>query len=200
MVRSETSPMHLNNVEPNTLQHFLPFGSYDVITVHEFVTLFKKLMKVDWVFAERTVNLSERGWTIGWNSRKTALGVCWGGKKKILISKFLLEHNLDKPSEWEDTIRHEIAHAIEYELRGKSDHGRIWQRICHVTGASPTRTCKNPLNNGNTHKFELVCPNCDYSAKFYRKPQASDRACGKCCNKHNFGRFSKEYELFLVEV
>lgn len=196
---TETSAMSLKNIDPNILKNYLPFDSYEKITVPELITLFKKLMEVDWVFAEKTVNLSKRGWTIGWNNRKKALGVCRSSQKRIEISKYLLNNNLDKPNVWEDTIRHEIAHAIEVELRRFSDHGRIWKRICRVTGANPTRVCDNPLNMGDSHKFELVCPSCNYTSKYFRKPKAN-KACGDCCNKHNFGRYSKDYKLELKKV
>jgi hypothetical protein len=30
---------------------------------------------------------------------------------------------------WDDTIRHEIAHAIDFEIRRWSDHSEIWKNI-----------------------------------------------------------------------
>lgn len=188
-----------NSETTNSLRDSLSFKNKNSITVVEFTKLFKDLMNVDWVVGTKTYNLIELGWTLGWNNRKTSLGVCKLRSKKIEISKFLLKLNLDKPSEWEDTIRHEIAHAIEVEMRGVSSHGRIWKRICGYTLANPTRTCDNPLDVGNGHKFELVCPNCEASTKYFRKPKVN-KACGECCNTHNFGRFSEDYRLVLKTI
>lgn len=39
-----------------------------------------------------------------------------------------------------DTITHELAHIIEYVIRGDSDHGYNWQRIHRALGGSAKRT------------------------------------------------------------
>jgi predicted SprT family Zn-dependent metalloprotease len=35
---------------------------------------------------------------------------------------------------WDDTIRHEIAHAIDFEIRRWSDHSEIWKNIGRQVG------------------------------------------------------------------
>ena len=44
--------------------------------------------------------------------------------------------------EREETITHEIAHLVDYVLRGKSDHGPIWKRIHRALGGTGAR-CHN---------------------------------------------------------
>lgn len=194
-----TTANTLNIERTNDLSKHLAFRNREVITLIEFTNLFKNLMNVDWVVGSKIYNLIELGWSMGWNNRKTALGVCKLRSKKIEISRYLLELNLDNPSEFEDTIRHEIAHAIEVEMRGTSSHGRIWKRICGYTLANPTRTCENPLDVGDTHTYELVCPNCAKTDKYFRKPKAN-KACYECCTKHSNGRFSEDYRLVLKKI
>ena len=55
----------------------------------------------------------------------------------------------------EDTIRHEVAHALAGTAAG---HGPEWKRQCAVTGAKPSRTCSDaePV----PHRWHGVCGWC----------------------------------------
>jgi hypothetical protein len=46
-------------------------------------------------------------------------------------------------------------------------------------------------------KYSLICNSCGYSTPRHRKI-SSTYACTDCCNKHNNGRFTREYALQLV--
>lgn len=47
------------------------------------------------------------------------------------------------PEERMETVRHEVAHAIDYFRRGDSDHGPLWQEIAIVIGAAPIPAAAN---------------------------------------------------------
>jgi len=60
------------------------------------------------------------------------------GKITVIFNAVLLPDN--KEDFFNATIPHEVAHAVDFYLRGKSDHGRNWQSIMFNLGANPKRT------------------------------------------------------------
>ncbi|GEM_PF-5892833 len=66
---------------------------------------------------------------------KRRLGSCHPQRKIIRLSRHFL--TLNPFSVTQDTINHELAHAIDYARRGKSNHDQHWQRIAIALGASP---------------------------------------------------------------
>jgi len=99
-----------------------------------------------------------------------------------------------------DTVLHELAHCLDYAERGTSDHSRKWKDTARRVGADPTRTCSLPDNLKKLiADWKRVCENCDYVQYYYKKPTAK-RACKKCCDKHNNGRFSHKYVLKVEKV
>jgi ribosomal protein S27E len=46
--------------------------------------------------------------------------------------------------------------------------------------------------------FTYVCPNCGKETPAFKKWRR-EKACGDCCNKYNFGRFTREYLLRLKD-
>lgn len=172
-------------------------------TMEEFEKVYDILMRRDWVIEPNknqvhVINLANRGWKWGYDHRKTRLGVCKVRKKKILISKFFLKHNLDTfANALEDTVRHEIAHALDAELRGHSDHGPQWKKIAKQVGAIPKAASK--ALDGE-HKWTLKCPSCGYTFGRHRLTDKATRvACGRCCRKKNKGKFSEEYKFEIIQ-
>jgi predicted SprT family Zn-dependent metalloprotease len=98
------------------------------------------------------------GWQFEWMRSQIVLGGCLYHEKIIQLSLPFVEHC---PSdEVEDTIRHEIAHALVYNLHGSkvAAHGPEWVKMCKVTGANPDATCKaKGMPNG---AWLARCPNC----------------------------------------
>jgi predicted SprT family Zn-dependent metalloprotease len=187
------------------------FQKDSVTTMEEFDELFQELWSRDWEVFGTIYNLSKLGWGLDYNNRKKSLGLCTYRSKKswrsnqyellerdsIWISKTLLSHNLDKAYDFEDTIRHEIAHAIHAEYSGRSNHGKTWKAIARQVGADDTR-CHEGFLEKPKGKYTVVCDKCGYTNEKYRKPRVT-RACGVCCNKHNNGRFDEKYKLRLVQ-
>ncbi len=49
-------------------------------------------------------------------------------------------HNASQvPEEFRNTVSHEIAHMVDYALRGRSGHDRIWKAIHRTLGGTGTR-------------------------------------------------------------
>lgn len=149
----------------------------ETFTLAELTKLANTLMSQTWVVNGKEFNLFERGWTFGYNNRKRSLGVC-KSTKRIELSKALARLNGNNPREWEDVVRHEIAHAIDYATRGVSDHGYRWKSICVQVGANPQRLYKGELSKPQP-KYILECNCCGYIIKRYRKPKRKS-SCGKC--------------------
>lgn len=87
----------------------------------------------------------------------------------------------------EDVIRHEIAHALDYEARGTSDHGWKWKQKCEVTGADPTRTTEMPEDLAMlAASWFRVCDTCDFKVPYYSKPQKEHASCPDCSSGRGY--------------
>lgn len=73
-------------------------------------------------------------------------------------------------SEQKDTVLHEIAHALDFEERGTSDHGPRWKAIARRVGATPTRCGSSGLDfHERDYKYEIGCENGCWKRGAYRK-------------------------------
>lgn len=113
--------------------------------------------------------LQECGWHFSFDHAKRRLGACHMGDrgKQITISAPLARRNgLEL---MEDVLRHEIAHAVDYENRGKTDHGPAWKRWARRCGANPNRLYEGEDLQEVPSKYVGVCPAaCGYEAGFHR--------------------------------
>ena len=163
-----------------------------------FHKLYSKLMHKTWTVDGEEFNLIELGWKMKYNTRKRSLGLCrfnsFTGKKEIYISKVLLAKNIDNHAkEFEDTVRHEIAHAIDFQIRQRSSHCEIWKNIAVQVGARPER---GKEVNSADYKWTGTCPNCGKdSHRHVLRGNAKYSACGKCCNAYNRGNYTSIYKL-----
>jgi predicted SprT family Zn-dependent metalloprotease len=73
-------------------------------------------------------------WTFAWIDHKTTYGMCHYRKREIQLSRVLTE--VVSEAEVEDTILHEIAHA----LTPGCGHGRMWKMMARALGANPKST------------------------------------------------------------
>jgi len=199
----------------------LYFSPSDSTTIKEVKELFEELLSLDWTIdiyrnkEARTFNLKDLGWRIEYNNRKTSAGNCsmsyrrnfFGDKeyynKRVRLSMHFLsqENNLGegKGAEWEEVIRHELAHAIDVELRGRTSHDRNWKAVANAMLSSGRRTfSRENLEDKKLSKYTLVCDTCGKRTPSHKKKRIKS-ACGTCCKKHNGGRYSEEFLLRQVQ-
>jgi predicted SprT family Zn-dependent metalloprotease len=124
--------------------------------------------------------LHEAGWRFAWNRRKASFGLCRWASRTVELSAPLVEVN--DVDLIEDTIRHEIAHA----LAGRdAAHGPHWRAACEITWAHP-RACAQGV--GLPARWAGVCPNddCEVVITRHRLTQAMRAAaCARCCREAN---------------
>ncbi len=129
--------------------------------------------------------LTAKGWVFGWNTRRQALGVCRMHRKRIELSSFLIEALGEE--EGKDVVLHEIAHALDFETRGRSAHDRIWRIWAMRVGAKPER-CHEASPEVEAvavtkSKYTLRCPNGHEFASHRRVKRLG--SCGTCCPRFN---------------
>lgn len=77
------------------------------------------------------------------NERGKFFGKCWFENKIVEVNLYL--HKRSTKDMIVDTMLHEIAHAMDYCIRGKSNHDGHWRKIAKELGANPRATSKVPL-------------------------------------------------------
>lgn len=146
-------------------------------------SLFMQLMAKDWYHepTDTTVNLFQRGWTMGYNNRKRSFGVCFFRDRRIELSQAFINVEDSTFAKMEDTIRHEIAHAMEYEIYGTKGHGHRWKFMCTITGADGQRTHDDFAPKG---RYEMTCNTHGVVHTFTRRPKRK-YSCPKCSPRYN---------------
>jgi predicted SprT family Zn-dependent metalloprotease len=164
-------------------------------TLRELTLLANVLLTTEFSVGSFKGNLAQLGWKFEFNTRKRSLGLCSSRRKTIYLSSWLAKQNLNKSSQLENTLRHELAHAIDFEIRGKSDHSYIWKNIAVSVLCSGDRCYSGEvITIKEETKYTLICVNCGGNFKKHKRPKRTS-ACAKCCNQHNGGRYSADYIL-----
>jgi hypothetical protein len=120
--------------------------------------------------------LDRKGWRHEFDDETCHVGSCWDSRKLITSSRHYIANGLNA-EQIVDTIRHEIAHALDQGTRYSRDgkrlaHGRSWKIQCMVTGARPSAKAImdgyiNP--NKETAKWTMVVMSKDKtSIEFHR--------------------------------
>lgn len=103
-------------------------------------------------FPEYDLLLRKNGWRAGVRERlNTAFG--WADPKEKLV---IINWHLHKHSPKEnivDTMLHEIAHAIDFCKRGRSDHSAHWKKIAAEIGAIAKTKTKRSIKT----EYKYVC-------------------------------------------
>ena len=111
---------------------------------------------------------------------KRTLGRCHYHAKKITLSKWYAELNEEK--EVEDTILHEIAHALAWIHNKVTGHCKVWKDWARKVGATPKACCKSDLVQPKNHyKYEQTC--CGVTYRRHRISKRSNYYCPKCKGK-----------------
>lgn len=82
-------------------------------------------------------------WDVSFDRAVKRAGLCNLTEKRISISRVHVENN--SVADVKDTVLHEFAHAITFELYGEAGHGELWQNTARVIGAIPKATAKYEL-------------------------------------------------------
>lgn len=137
-------------------------------------------------------------WAIAFTNANKQLG-CTSLKHGVKVLYFSRAHiNNDSWDEVEDTVRHELAHALEFELFGlMNGHGPRWRRLAAELGAKPERTLKNKAAMGHRdYKWKLMYGN-EVLAGYFRYPAAKARSLSTL---QVAGRPETKGNIRLVEV
>lgn len=150
------------------------------------------ILKKDFVVNGKTYNLAKSGWKFkGFDRAVNRLGICYGGAKQIGLSKKMTE--IRPESGVKNTILHEIAHAIDNEIRGHSDHSYHWEKIAKSIGCTGERctNVNNELVNAGmnsdeiikkSYKYVGICPTHGVLGGWARKPK-DNKLCKICRSK-----------------
>lgn len=169
----------------------------DNIIVKDIEDLANKLIRTNWLINGEIYNLYKKGWNFRFNNKKRALGTCSYINKEITLSKPLIESNHDLIL-WDDTMRHEIAHAIDSHIRGKSDHSSKWKNVAMQVGCSVELLKSKIKVNSAIGKYTLKCNVCDTEVHIHRK-RKKEGACSSCCKTHNNGYYSDKFKLQVIQ-
>jgi predicted SprT family Zn-dependent metalloprotease len=132
--------------------HFIPLDSDDPLV---------------WVHDRADELLKEFGlWNLGWRFELAddvrTVGWCHHSIKRICYSKYFLHHGR---AQIEDTLRHEIAHALVGPNEG---HNANWRRMAVMCGARPRRCAPQGVTPDKPHNFLMECPDCGQRWRRYR--------------------------------
>lgn len=180
-------------------------------TIHEIEAYAKSLLAKDWsaeLFAKGIIIpsgkqfkgiLKDIGWTFDYDNAKRRFGLCYYTKKQIRLSLPLVQLNLDKPAQIQETTLHEVAHSLSYTIFGRegSGHGPKWKMVAKAIGSNSER-CYDHTVSTPMRRYLYECPNCHQGTTRHKKI-SKNLACGACCKKFNGGQYSNEYILILKE-
>ncbi len=152
----------------------------------------------------RGKTLQATGWRFAFDRARTRLGCCsytavkGGRAQRKVIS---LSRPFSERYGWtvmEDVMRHEIAHALDVDQRGRTDHGDQWKRWAVECEADPTRL----YEDGDVQlppRYVAICPVCRARTPYHRRPRRAG-ACAACCSKYNGGRYDPRFRLEFFEA
>jgi len=117
-------------------------------------------------------SLLSRGWTFQFDRARVRLGCCVFKRHRVFvrtISVSLFHARAGVTPDVEDTIRHEIAHALDFELRGKSAHDARWKALATQCGAIPKARSGERVRD-DAAPWRVSCASCAYTVPLYRRP------------------------------
>lgn len=131
------------------------------------------------VFTQHCLSLAHRmydldyDWAAVLDNAKRRAGQCRYRKQEIGISRLFISWATHE--QIVQTVLHEIAHALAFELDDETGHGWSWRRWCRELGIEPER-CTDyhddvPLSAlGN---YAAICPDCPIGTRIgfrWKKP------------------------------
>jgi predicted SprT family Zn-dependent metalloprotease len=135
---------------------------------------------------------AKHNWKFFFGKTKRCFGRCWYGRRGYWIELSLPLTKMNSVEHVTSTLLHEIAHALDVEQRGFSNHDKNWKKIARSIGHSGNRCYSDDVIRPKS-KYTLTCPNCKVQSNKHR--YHTDVACGKCCRKYNNGKWTADYIL-----
>jgi len=138
----------------------------------------------------------EQGWTFQMGRAVTQFGSCNVRTRTIRLSGPLTDTN-DR-AQVEDTIRHEIAHALVWQRqvgRRGQPHGPEWQRIAREVGARP-QACGPGEPPSVPPPYLATCTRCERESRRYRRP-SRPVSCGRCSAD---GKYDASVQLVWIDT
>lgn len=133
----------------------------------------------------REYGLAGKGWKFSISNSQLTLGVCKHDVKRIEVSSYYFHTEME---EIEDTIRHEIAHALAGPTHGHDD---VWRSYCIKVGAKPQRLADEHLKTSAKPNYVIKCPSCGWKAYRYRmKRRNFGSTCPNCHTKVKIYKFT----------
>jgi predicted SprT family Zn-dependent metalloprotease len=114
------------------------------------------------------------GWKFEFNNASFSFGTTSvkGNTRKIKMSRKLTE--LNNEDRFIRTLKHEIGHAMEYELYGNLSHSIYWKILCREIGLDNPERCYSIANTViPPRKFKGTCQKC---GTIYKR----DKRAGRC--------------------
>lgn len=113
------------------------------------------------------------GWTFGWDNARRRLGACHYRTRKITLSRYFVSRN--GADAVEDTIRHEVAHALVGPGHG---HDAAWRAACRRVGCRPARCGRADMPAG---QVVATCGGCTRAFRRHRRPRSGTKTwCRRC--------------------
>ncbi len=120
--------------------------------------------------------LTADGWTFQFDTARKRFGACKrnasGTVRIVSISRPLTLAN--DPATVEETIRHEIAHALAPMHAG---HGPRWVDACKLTGARPIRCYSDADVKPASGTWAFRCEGCGIQGRRIRRASAGAYHC-----------------------
>ena len=110
-----------------------------------------------------------------WINTKNVYGLCDNNKKQIYLSKFFVINCKDE-KEIEDTLLHEIGHALCEPGVG---HGYQWQMLSKKVGYNPSPYSNTTLN-AFRNQYNGTCKNGHVNTQYGHRILTATYMCTKC--------------------
>lgn len=125
--------MLLNDLMP--IGQYCPYGDASSLRSLPDVEAFARQCLAEWGL---------KNWSFAWDRAVRRLGCCYGGQRRITLSRYFAEYYLPKePEKVQVTILHEVAHALAMENHRETGHGSMWRYYCAELGIPGEKaTCR----------------------------------------------------------
>lgn len=142
----------------------------------------------------REYGLLARGWNFGWMRATKTLGRCYYLRQEIKLSQSFVD--LNEEDKVEETIRHEIAHALVGMGHG---HGEEWKSTAYMVGCKdPKARCTDDDLKMAEGRYVAECGECGHRYSRHRPTKPGARFS---CSRHGGPRvYNSAYHLTFIDT